>query len=118
MPGSPRACYGPGIEIDVSGFQELAFNFGVDVRLTPIESHNSSRLMERYHSPLRWTYEKIRLYYRGIIDEVALSCAVLTTNQTLGPKGIVQLRLFRYYPVHLYPTAKSASSCAGHDLSP
>jgi hypothetical protein len=47
-----------GSKLMSSGFQERALHFGVDVRLTPIESRISNRLMERYHVPLQRTYEK------------------------------------------------------------
>jgi Reverse transcriptase (RNA-dependent DNA polymerase) len=74
-------------------FKELALHFGINFRYVPIESHNSNGLIERYHGPLRRTFEKVRMEYRGISDELALSCAVRAANQTLGPEGIVPVTL-------------------------
>jgi hypothetical protein len=82
-----------GSQLMSARFKEFALHFGIDVRHTPIESHNSNGLVERYHGPLRRTYEKVRLDYGGISDELALSCAVLAANQTLGPEGIVPVTL-------------------------
>jgi Reverse transcriptase (RNA-dependent DNA polymerase) len=82
-----------GSQLMSARFKEFALHFGIDMRHTPIESHNSNGLVERYHGPLRRTYEKVRLDYGGISDELALSCAVLAANQTLGPEGIVPVTL-------------------------
>ena len=78
-----------GSQLISTRFRELALHFGVNFRYVPIESHNSNGLIKRYHGPLRRTFEKIRLSYPGITDELALSCAVHAANQTLGPEGIV-----------------------------
>jgi transposase InsO family protein len=83
-----------GSQLVSARFAELAVHFGVKVHHTPIvESHNSNGLVERYHGPLRRTYEKVRFEHRGISDELALSCAVHAANETLGPEGIVPVTL-------------------------
>jgi len=88
-----------GSQLVSARFHELAIHFGVKVDHTPVESHNSNGLVERYHGPLRRTYEKIRLEYKGLSDELALSCAVHAANQTLGPEGIVPVTLvFGIFP--------------------
>jgi hypothetical protein len=66
-----------GAQLMSARFQALTLHFGVDSRHTPIESHSSNILLELYHGHLRRTYEKVRLDYKGIRDELALSCAVL-----------------------------------------
>jgi hypothetical protein len=42
-------------------FKELSLHFGINFRYVPIESHNSNGLIERYHGPLRRTFEKVRM---------------------------------------------------------
>jgi hypothetical protein len=65
----------------------------IDLTHTPTESHNSLGLLERYHTPLRNCYNKLKHDYPGISDELALSCAVKAANDTMESEGIVPTTL-------------------------
>lgn len=66
---------------------------GIILRTTGVESHNSLGLGERYHSPLRQIYLKIRTSEPTISPALALRLAVKTMNDTIGPNGLVHTLL-------------------------
>jgi hypothetical protein len=70
-------------------WQELTSLSGVILELSPIESHNSLTVGERYHDPLRRIYRKVRHDFPAIPGSLALSLANKAMNDTMGPEGLV-----------------------------
>ena len=65
----------------------------------PIEAHNSIGLVERYHVPLRRTYDIISKELPLLGKEERLQIAVKTINDTAGPDGLMPtLLVFDTYP--------------------
>jgi hypothetical protein len=82
-------------------FKQLARSMAVDVKEVPVEAHNSIGLVERYHAPLRRSYEIIRdeLKDEHIDKEMILQMAVKAVNDSVGPNGLVPtLLVFGAYP--------------------
>jgi hypothetical protein len=70
----------------------------IRIKEVPVEAHNSVGLVERYHSPLRRSYEILRDEMRDekIDKEGILQMAFKAINDTAGPDGIVPtLLVFR-----------------------
>lgn len=62
---------------------------GIKVQEAPIETPGAIWMVERYHSPLRATYEKIRKELsRDHRDIEFLQMAVFTINATVGLEGL------------------------------
>jgi hypothetical protein len=61
---------------------------GVKLELSPIESHNSLSVGERYHDPLRRIYRKVRHDFPKITEHLALSLANKAMNGTVSPEGL------------------------------
>jgi osmotically-inducible protein OsmY len=73
----------------------------IEVKEVPVEAHNSIGKVERYHIPLRRSYEIIRDEFNGeqIDREIILQMAVKAVNNSAGPDGIVPtLLVFGVYP--------------------
>ena len=89
-------------------FKRRADAVGMEFQESGVESHNSIRFGERYHSPLR------RIHYK-IIDEepkidrfAALQIAVKAMNDTMGPKGLVlSFLVFGCIPQFLFSDSQS-----------
>jgi hypothetical protein len=82
-------------------FRQLARAMAVEVKEVPVEAHNSIGLVERYHAPLRRSYEIIRdeLKDEHIDKEMILQMAVKAVNDSVGPNGLVPtLLVFGAYP--------------------
>ena len=61
----------------------------VNIRRTGIEAHSSLGIGERYHSPLRNTYTKLKTDHPKATRSLLLRMAIKAMNDTLGPEGIV-----------------------------
>lgn len=62
---------------------------GIKVRDAPIENCGSIGVVERYHAPLHFAYERTRTQFdRTNNDENCMKLAVLAMNTTVGPEGI------------------------------
>jgi hypothetical protein len=57
--------------------------------LSPIESHNSLSIGERYHGPLRRIFRKIRYDHPDFAISLALSFSTKAVNDTTGPEGLI-----------------------------
>jgi hypothetical protein len=68
-------------------------DFGVRLELSPIESHNSLTVGERYHESLRRIYRKVRHDFPTITEALALSLSNKAMNDTIGPEGLVSTLL-------------------------
>ncbi|RDW58864.1 hypothetical protein BP6252_13340 [Coleophoma cylindrospora] len=82
-------------------FQREARTMAVEVKEVPTEAHNSVGKVERYHAPLRRSYEILReeLKDENISRESILQMAVKAINDTAGPNGLVPtLLVFGAYP--------------------
>ncbi len=56
--------------------------FGVVPKEIPCESHNSMGAGERYHSPLRRIYKKLKIEYPNLDNKTTLALAVHGLNNT------------------------------------
>lgn len=56
---------------------------------TGTEAHNSLRVGERYHDPLRNALRKMKISYPFVGDDYLLAFAVKAMNATLDPEGFV-----------------------------
>src|SRR3981189_1291086 len=82
-------------------FRQHARSMAIEVKEVPVEAHNSIGKVERYHLPLRRSYEIIRdeLDSEQIDKEINLQMAVKAVNDSAGPDGIVPtLLVFGAYP--------------------
>ncbi len=70
-------------------FTNSCLKFGMIPKETPTESHNSLGSGERYHAPLRRIYQKIKIEYFTLANDVRLSVAVHALKNTAGPHGLV-----------------------------
>lgn len=62
---------------------------GICLQLSGIESHNSLGPGERYHSPLRRIFYKIRSECPSANFDLILRLAIKAMNETMGPNGLV-----------------------------
>jgi hypothetical protein len=62
---------------------------GIKLELSPIESHNSLTVGERYYDPLRRINRKVRHDFHNLSESLALSLANKAMNDTMGPEGLV-----------------------------
>jgi hypothetical protein len=82
-------------------FKQLARLMAIIVKEVPVEAHNSIGLVERYHGPLRRSYEIIceELKDEHIDKDMILQMAVKAVNDSAGPNGLVPtLLVFGAYP--------------------
>ncbi len=82
-------------------FKQLANSMAIEIKEVLVEAHNSVGLVERYHAPLRRSYEIIQdeLKDEHINKEMVLQMAVKAVNDLAGPDGIVPtLLVFGVYP--------------------
>ena len=90
------ACVYPGLPHVIKADQGSVFTSqrwhdilslsGIKLELSPIESHNSLTVGERYHDPLRRIYRKVRHYFPTLMESLALSLANKAMNDTVGPE--------------------------------
>ena len=93
------ACVYPGLPHVIKADQGSVFTSqrwhdilslsGIKLELSPIESHNSLTVGERYHDPLRRIYRKVRHDFPTLSESLALSLANKAMNDTMGPEGLV-----------------------------
>ena len=86
-----------------SQFRKILAKLGalhdVNIEKSGIESHNSLRIGESYHKPLRDTYRKLKLDYPSMQRQLLLALSVKAMNETIGPEGFVPSPLlFREFP--------------------
>jgi hypothetical protein len=82
-------------------FRQHAYSMATEVKEVPVEAHNSVGKVERYHGPLRRSYEILRdeLQDEKLDKELILQMAVKAVNDTAGPDGLVPtLLVFGAYP--------------------
>lgn len=81
--------------------------YGIELKLSGVQSHNSLGIDERHHAPLRRTFRKMRAQYHRFDPEVTLRLAVKAGTNTLGPRGHVRTKLaFRIDPAFAAVYAK------------
>ena len=68
---------------------KLTTDHGIDLRVSGIESHNSLGLGERYHSPLRRIFRKLKHEAPSLDNGLILRLATKAMNDTVGPEGYV-----------------------------
>jgi hypothetical protein len=61
----------------------------ISLRNAGTESHNSLGSGERYYSPLRRVYQRVRMTNPDVPRDICLSAAVHAINSTAGPEGLV-----------------------------
>jgi hypothetical protein len=93
------ACVYPGLPRLIKADQGYVFTSprwhdilslsGIKLELSPIESHNSLTVGERYHDPLRRIYCKVRPDFPNLSESLALFLANKDKNDTMGPEGLV-----------------------------
>ena len=70
-------------------FAELAEPHEVNAGQTDTQSHNSLRIGERYHVPLRNTFCKLTNEYSGLRDELVLAFTKKDINDTRGSECVL-----------------------------
>jgi hypothetical protein len=87
--------YDAGKNFVSTEFKQLANIMAIVTKEMPVEAHNSVRLVERYHIPLRQVYEIIqdKLKDKKINKEMILQMAVKAVNNIAGPNRIVPILL-------------------------
>ena len=71
----------------------------IKTKQMPVEAHNSIRLIERYHVPLRRAYNILLKELPDLPKEERLQIVIKAVNDTAGPNGIMPtLLVFRAFP--------------------
>ena len=81
--------YDQGSVFNSELFTQACKQFGIIMKPTPTESHNSLSSCERYHAPLRRIYKKLQIEFPRLNEDTRLSLAVQALNNTAGPDGLV-----------------------------
>ena len=80
-------------------FNQLTTTLGTKVKIILVEAHNSIRITERYHGPVRRAYQIIVVEIRDIDKDMALQMAFKAINDSAGPdRLILTLLVFSTYP--------------------
>ena len=80
-------------------FKQYASTIGTNTKGVPVEAHNSIGMVERYHGPIRHTYQIITTEIPDIDRDMALQMAFKVINDTTGPDRLVPtLLVFGAYP--------------------
>jgi hypothetical protein len=88
----------PGTNFNSKEFRDSAAVVGTETMNMPVESHNSVGLVERYHIPLRRSYNILLSELPDLTKEERLQMVVKTVNNTAGLDGLVlTLLVFRAY---------------------
>ena len=88
-----------GSQLTSDFFFKTCAEFGISMKATPTESHNSLSIFERYHPLIRRVYRKVRMEYPAVDCHLVLTIAVHAVNTTAGPDGITpSLLLFGTSP--------------------
>eukprot|EP00171_Calliarthron_tuberculosum_P022824 IDg22824t1 len=78
-----------GKNLVARAFQRHSALMTIDTKPIPVESANSMTYVERYHAPIRRSYNIIRADLPNITEEEALQYAVKALNDSVGPDGLV-----------------------------
>jgi transposase InsO family protein len=87
IPRTIRSDSGP--RFTSASCKDLYRGVGVEIKLSPVEIHNSLGHNERLRSPLRRCFLKIKNDIPSLADEVALRVIVKAINDTVGPNGLI-----------------------------
>jgi len=80
-------------------FKQYTTVLRISIKAVPVEAHNSIRIVERYHGPIRRAYQIIITEIPGINKEMGLQMAFKAINDSAGPDGLVPtLLVFGAYP--------------------
>ena len=72
---------------------------GTRLKIVPIESHHSIRIVERYYAPIRRAYVIITTEIKDLDPDMALQMAFKAINDIAGPDGLVPILLvYSAYP--------------------
>jgi hypothetical protein len=69
-------------------FASSAMADGIQICEAPVESPETMSHCERYHGPLRVSFNRIKLELKDASDEDILQQAVKVVNDTVGPEGL------------------------------
>jgi transposase InsO family protein len=90
MPEIPRRIRSDsGPQFTAAKWREFCTDVGVELVISPIESHNSLGLNERLHSPLRRIFLKVKHEVPSVPDDVALRVSVKALNVSVGVDGLI-----------------------------
>ncbi len=70
-------------------FKNNCIEFGIIPKEIPCESHNSMSVGERYYSPQRRIYKKLKIEYPNLDNPTTLALAVRGLNNTANPEGLI-----------------------------
>lgn len=76
-----------------AAWKALTDSVGTELVHSGIESHNTLGVGERYHSFLRPIFRKVRLAHLTLSQELALSMATASMNQTAGARELIPMLL-------------------------
>ena len=94
-----------------SAFRANADMLHIRTNSIPVESANAMKIVERYHSPLRRSFNIIRQEAPDLDKHAALQMAVKAVNDSVGPNGLVPtLLVFGALPRLGLPTDKPTPS--------
>ena len=80
-------------------FRQRASTIDIKIKEVPVEAHNSVGKVERYHAPLRRTYQILGIELPNTPKELILQMAIKAVNDSAGPDGIMPtLLVFGAYP--------------------
>jgi hypothetical protein len=101
-----------GTQFVSAEFRAEARTMNVDVKEVLVEAHQSIGKVERFHAPLRRSYEIIWTETRGeqLDKHIVLQMATKAVNDTAGPNGLVPtLLVFGAYPRMSYEDPPSTN---------
>lgn len=87
----------------------LTNEHGIDLKVSGVEYHNSLGLGERYQSPLRRLYQRVRHDAPDLSPILVLRLATKAMNDTVGPEGFIPSHLV-FGSLPRFPAVKSTLS--------
>lgn len=78
-----------GKQLVAKGFQTNAELLHIYTKCVPIEERNSMSYVERYHTPIRNSYEIVKNKAPDLDAEAALQISNKSVNDLTGPEGLV-----------------------------
>jgi hypothetical protein len=70
-------------------FKSYTIALGTTTKSVPVKAHNSIRIVERYHGPLRRVYSIINTELLDLGKNKKLQMAFKALNDSIGPDGLV-----------------------------
>lgn len=70
-------------------WKDITNMVGIQLKISGVESHNSLGSGEKYHSPLRRIFLKVKDTYPHLDNKIILKLSVKSMNDTMGPHGLV-----------------------------